>query len=62
MTLNISAANLGIAVGALTGGWAVDRFGMAGLGPMPAALTVAALLVLILLRASPLVRGGIAST
>lgn len=56
MTLNISAANLGIAVGALTGGWAVDRFGMAGLGLMPAALTVAALLVLIPLRASPLSR------
>lgn len=56
MTLNISAANLGIAVGALTGGWAVDRFGMAGLGLMPAALTAVALLVLIPLRASPLSR------
>lgn len=50
MTMNISAANLGITVGALTGGWGVDRLGMAGLGVMPFALTVIALLLIIPLR------------
>lgn len=51
MTLNISTANLGIAVGALLGGWAVDHLGLAGLGVMPAALTVVALLIIMPLRA-----------
>ena len=59
MTLNISAANLGIAVGAFTGGWAVDHLTMAGIGLMPAALTLAALLIIIPLRGH---HGRIAST
>ena len=50
MTLNISTANLGIAVGALAGGFAVEHLTMTGLGVMPAALTVVALLILIPLR------------
>ena len=45
MTMNISTANLGIAIGAVAGGWAVDRWGMAGLGVMPAALTLLTLLL-----------------
>ncbi|WP_395308675.1 MFS transporter [Mycobacterium sp. AMU20-3851] len=61
MTMNISAANLGIAVGALTGGWAVDRFGMVGLGSMPAALTVLALLLVLPLRVAR-TQGRMAST
>jgi predicted MFS family arabinose efflux permease len=50
MTLNISTANLGIAVGALAGGFAVEHLTMAGLGVMPAVLTVVALLILVSLR------------
>lgn len=50
MTLNISTANLGIAVGALTGGFAVEHLTMTGLGVMPAALTLVALLIMIPLR------------
>ncbi|MCZ8380015.1 MFS transporter [Mycobacterium sp. CPCC 205372] len=53
LTLNISTANLGIAVGAVAGGWGVDRWGMAGLGVMPAALTLAALLLVVALSARP---------
>ena len=53
MTLNISTANLGIAVGALAGGWAVDHVTMAGLGLMPATLTLVALLLIIPLRVTP---------
>lgn len=60
MTMNISAANLGIAAGALTGGWAIDRFGITGLGSMPAALTGLAVLLIIALRGRP--HGRIAST
>lgn len=59
MTLNISAANLGIAVGALTGGWAVDRLRMTGLGVMPAALTAVVLLTIVALHGR---HGRIAST
>lgn len=32
MTMNLSAANLGIAVGAFAGGWTIDRWGMGALG------------------------------
>lgn len=53
MTLNISTANLGIAVGALAGGWAVDHVTMAGLGLMPATLTLVALLLIIALHVTP---------
>jgi MFS transporter, DHA1 family, inner membrane transport protein len=53
LTLNISTANLGIALGALAGGWGVDHWGMAGLGVMPAALTLTALLLVVPLSARP---------
>lgn len=40
MTLNVSAANLGIALGALAGGWAIDRWSLSALGVIPAILAV----------------------
>jgi predicted MFS family arabinose efflux permease len=49
MTMNISTANLGIALGAVAGGWAVDRWGMAGLGVVPAAITLVIMLLAIAL-------------
>jgi predicted MFS family arabinose efflux permease len=42
--LNISACNLGIALGAVAGGWTVERLGLAVLGWSAAALGAAALL------------------
>jgi DHA1 family inner membrane transport protein len=45
MTLNISCANLGIAAGAFTGGWAIDRWGLAAIGWTPIAF--AALVVVL---------------
>lgn len=39
MTMNISAANLGIALGAVGGGWSVSHWGLAGIGIVAAALT-----------------------
>lgn len=41
MTLNLSAANLGIAVGAFVGGWTIDRWGMGALGWGTAAFAIA---------------------
>jgi len=41
MTLNLSAANLGIAVGAFAGGWTIDRWGMRALGWGTAAFAIA---------------------
>ena len=35
MTLNISAANLGIGIGTIGGGWMIDRHGIAALGIAP---------------------------
>ncbi|WP_413626016.1 MFS transporter [Luteibacter sp. Lutesp34] len=46
MTLNISAANLGIAIGTLGGGRVIDALGMAGIGVAPVAFAVPALLLL----------------
>lgn len=45
MTLNVSAANLGIALGASAGGWAIDRWGMSAMGVMPGLLAVVVLLI-----------------
>lgn len=51
MTMNISCANLGIAVGAFTGGWAIDQWGLTAIGWVPiafAALAVVLSAVLVL--------------
>jgi DHA1 family inner membrane transport protein len=45
MSLNISVCNLGIALGALTGGSVVDRFGVDAAGHVGAALAVVAALI-----------------
>lgn len=55
MTLNISCANLGIAAGAFTGGWAIDRWGLAAIGWVPIAFAalVVVLSALLVRLASP---------
>lgn len=45
MTLNVSAANLGIALGASAGGWAVDQWGLPMLGVAPGMLALLVLLI-----------------
>lgn len=45
MTLNISAANLGIAIGTLGGGRAIDAFGAGAIGLAPVAFAIPALLL-----------------
>lgn len=42
-TMNISAANLGIAIGAAVGGWAIDHGGLQAIGAVPAGLLLVAL-------------------
>ncbi len=50
MTMNISAANLGIALGASLGGWAVDHHGLKAIGTVPACFVLAVLLLALFLR------------
>jgi DHA1 family inner membrane transport protein len=49
-SLNISAANLGIAAGAVAGGWVVDHHGIAAVGFGGASLAACALLIAIVVR------------
>lgn len=53
MTLNLSSANLGIALGAFAGGWTIDRWGMVALGWATSAfaLVTVALCIAVLVRA-----------
>ncbi|HEY4250518.1 MAG TPA: MFS transporter [Roseomonas sp.] len=56
MTLNISAANLGIALGALGGGWVIDGHGIGAIGLAPIGFAILALPLAILIarrRAAP---------
>lgn len=52
MTLNVSAANLGIALGASAGGWAIDRWSLSALGVVPGGLAVLVLGILYWLDAA----------
>lgn len=45
MTMNISAANLGIALGASVGGWVVNQRGLTAIGAAPGVLVVISLLI-----------------
>lgn len=45
MTLNVSAANLGIALGASAGGWVIDGWGLSAIGVVPGILTLVVLLI-----------------
>jgi predicted MFS family arabinose efflux permease len=45
MTLNISAANLGIAVGAVAGGWVIDGQGLGCIGLAPIVFAAVALAI-----------------
>lgn len=49
-TLNVSAANAGIGLGALLGGGAIERFGLASLGVVAAAVALLAIAAGLLLR------------
>ncbi len=49
-TLNVSAANAGIGLGALLGGGAIERFGLASLGVVAAAVALLAIVAGLLLR------------
>jgi len=49
MTMNLSCANLGIAVGAFCGGWTIDRAGIAGIGWTPAVFGALAIILCIAL-------------
>ncbi|PSD28960.1 MFS transporter, partial [Stenotrophomonas maltophilia] len=49
-TLNVSAANAGIGLGALLGGGAIERFGLASLGAVGAAVALLAIAAGLLLR------------
>jgi MFS transporter, DHA1 family, inner membrane transport protein len=44
MTMNISAANLGIAIGSFAGGWVIDRQGLDAIGLAPAVFALLAVL------------------
>jgi DHA1 family inner membrane transport protein len=57
-SLNISACNLGIAFGAVAGGWIVERNGIGTIGFGSAVLAVGALVVAVLIGASPAARRG----
>ncbi|MCV0398040.1 MAG: MFS transporter [Rhizobiaceae bacterium] len=52
-SLNISVCNLGIALGAVAGGWVIDRHGIEAVGLGGAALAVGALVVALLIMAAP---------
>jgi MFS transporter, DHA1 family, inner membrane transport protein len=43
MTMNLSCANLGIALGAFSGGWSIDRWGDRAIGWAPGAFSLLAL-------------------
>lgn len=52
MTMNISCANLGIAIGAFSGGWVIDHYELAAIGWAPLAFAaVAVALCIVLARA-----------
>lgn len=56
MTMNLSCANLGIAIGAFFGGWAIDNAGVAAIGWVPAIFgAVATLLCIVLARYSAVI-------
>jgi MFS transporter, DHA1 family, inner membrane transport protein len=48
MTMNISAANLGIALGSFAGGWVIDRQGLGAIGLAPVGFALIAVLLAIL--------------
>lgn len=50
MTMNISAANLGIAIGAFAGGWLIDRQGVGAIGLAPVGFALLALPLTALIR------------
>lgn len=56
MTMNLSCANLGIAIGAFCGGWAIDRGGVAAIGWVPAIFGALATILCIVLARAGLVR------
>ncbi|MGE7991058.1 MFS transporter [Pseudomonas sp. NPDC089554] len=49
MTMNLACANLGIAIGAFSGGWSMDRWGDQAIGWAPAAFALVALGLCVLL-------------
>lgn len=53
MTMNVSAANLGISVGALAGGSAMDSWGMGAIGVTPAVFGVVGVALTLLLATKP---------
>lgn len=49
-TLNVSAANAGIGLGAIIGGYGIERIGLAGIGYIAAAIALAAAAICLLLQ------------
>jgi predicted MFS family arabinose efflux permease len=60
-SLNISACNLGIALGATAGGWLVERYGIAAIGFGSAALALCALILAVLMAGRSAHRRPVAS-